>query len=536
MWKDRFSRPTRTGLVAAVLALALLLGLQYLWLRRLESYSAVAEQATLRNCLEAAGNEIESFYRGRAEGLLNLPPELFTEGWLKKAPVQWRTKGREGLRRLFLVDFTSTEFGSFLVYDEEEERLRTPLASDESLAMIVASAPWHYLGNRSREGMVGGLLRVEERDPAHRIVLNPISAGEKGVVGVAGMVLDEGFFRETLIPKVTRKAVQIYFPNQGEELEMISILPSAEAVERRRGSTEITYQSSVPFVFTDWQMSISPAGLSPNAWARASTALNMTLSVTLAGVLIGSLLLALRAADRSMHLSELKSDFVSNVSHELRTPLASIQVFAELLRSGRVSEAERVREYGRSIEAESRRLSRLIENVLDFSRIESDERTYQFAPGSLEEVVLAVLESFRVRASTKGFTVAYKEAQEELPLLAIDRDAIAQAIANLLDNAMKYAGESTQIEVAIEVEHEESALAVKISDHGIGIPPEEQARIFDRFHRVARGPVHDVQGSGLGLTIVQHIVRAHGGTITVDSRFGKGATFCIRLPLPEANS
>src|SRR6185295_1245001 len=238
--------------------------------------------------------------------------------------------------------------------------------------------------------------------------------------------------------------------------------------------------------------------------------------------------LALRSADRMMRLSTMKTDFVSNVSHELRTPLASIRVFAELLRLGRVQTPDKVREYGEYIERESRRLSRLIENILDFSRIESGRKTYTFAPTDVAQVVEGVLQSFDVHLRHHGFTVRVV-ADRPLPEVLADADALGQAIHNLLDNAVKFSGEARAIEVRLMLEDGE--IVVAVADRGIGIAREEQARIFERFHRVGTGLVHEVKGSGLGLSLVHHIMQVHGGRVTVDSEPGKGSTFALHLPV-----
>jgi len=283
-----------------------------------------------------------------------------------------------------------------------------------------------------------------------------------------------------------------------------------------------------PFVFTDWTMSLHSPGTTPEQWARANFAFNIALSALLAVVLMSGIALALRAANRAVRLSEMKSDFVSNVSHELRTPLASIRVFAELLRLGRAQAPGKIQEYGEYIEAESRRLSRLIDNILDFARIESGRKDYRFAPADLREVVAGTLKTFEAHLRHSGLRVTFEGMDGALPRIEIDPDAIGQALHNLLDNAVKYSGDSKEITVRLAKDGD--ALVVSVRDHGIGIPRAEQRKIFDRFHRVGTGLVHEVKGSGLGLSIVQHIVRVHGGRVVVESEPGKGSTFSICLP------
>ena len=155
-------------------------------------------------------------------------------------------------------------------------------------------------------------------------------------------------------------------------------------------------------------------------------------------MLLGGLTFALRAASREMRLSRMKADFVSNVSHELRTPLASIRVFGEFLRLGRVTDAQKTQEYGEYIENESRRLTQLINNILDFSKIESEAKTYELAPTDLGAVMEVTLRTLEVSLKHKGFTLHYDPPSAPIPTLALDGDAIGQAVANLVDNAVKY--------------------------------------------------------------------------------------------------
>jgi signal transduction histidine kinase len=268
--------------------------------------------------------------------------------------------------------------------------------------------------------------------------------------------------------------------------------------------------------------------------ARRNFVLNLALSMALAAALLGGIALALRTASREMKLSQMKSDFVSNVSHELRTPLASIRVFGEFLRLGRVENPDKAREYGEYIETESRRLTQLINNILDFASIESGRKSYRFERACVEEVVAETLKTFDVRLRQNGFRIAYEGPAEPLPPVLLDPGAIAQSLSNLLDNAVKYSDGGREIQV--RVRREGSWIAIAVQDHGIGIPRDDQTKIFDRFHRVSTGLVHDVKGSGLGLSIVRHIVEAHRGRVTVESQVGKGSTFSILLPIDAADA
>jgi signal transduction histidine kinase len=246
-------------------------------------------------------------------------------------------------------------------------------------------------------------------------------------------------------------------------------------------------------------------------------------------VMLGAgLLLVYANVRRELQLSRLKSDFVANVSHELKTPLALIRLFAETLELGRVKDEAKAQQYYRVINKESQRLSQLINNVLDFSRIEAGRRQYRFAPTSVARVVSDVVDAHRFQIEQHGFVLELDMA-EELPELPLDKEALGQALSNLVNNAIKYSREEKRIRIAVRVEADR--LLLSVADRGIGIAKSEQGKIFDQFYRAEDSLVHDTKGSGLGLALVRHIMEAHGGSVEVDSSPGKGSTFTLALPV-----
>ena len=232
---------------------------------------------------------------------------------------------------------------------------------------------------------------------------------------------------------------------------------------------------------------------------------------------------------RELRLSRLKSDFVANVSHELKTPLALIRLYAETLELGRVPNQERKGEYYRVINKESRRLTQLINNILDFSRIEAGRKEYRLVPSDIGAVVRDVVESYRFAIEKLGFTLEL-QLGDDLPELELDPEALSQALINLLNNAIKYSPEQKAITVSVRRELERVLLSV--SDRGMGIPRSEHRRIFEKFYRVETSLVHTTKGSGLGLALVQHITEAHGGHVELSSTPGEGSTFTLSLPVP----
>ena len=515
------------GFLAVLAPLSVLLSFQYLWLVDLSKKSAIAQEATLKNYLETVAAAVEYFYRASAVETLTLPSGLFTEHHLDKAAYYFEKKRASGARTLFLLSLWKDDWGKLLVYEPSIPSMEPPVGLSESQALYVALSPWQALANK--EAVLDSVgPTVDERDPNNRVILYPIVDDSSRLVGVTGMVVDNDFFKESLLPGVIKSSLPAFFSEHDREDLIVRVRDGKEAQAAVHGEV----RKWLTYVYTDHQLGLSNRSMRPQAWAHASFLLNISLSVLLSLVLLGGVALALRAASREMRLSQMKSDFVSNVSHELRTPLASIRVFGEFLRLGRAATPDKVREYGEYVETESRRLTGLVDNILDFARIESGRKTYDFEPADVRDVVESTLRGFEMRLKHSGFRISLEAPEGPLPPASIDAEAISQAVGNLLDNAVKYSGGSK--EIAVDLGRRDGWIVISVRDHGIGISRDEQKKVFERFHRVSTGLVHDVKGSGLGLSIVSHIVQAHGGRVTLESDPGKGSTFSISLPVaPE---
>lgn len=253
----------------------------------------------------------------------------------------------------------------------------------------------------------------------------------------------------------------------------------------------------------------------------------VALFVVLCVTLLGAYFLW-RDVTRELRLAAMRSQFIASVSHELKTPLTAIRIFSETLRLGRAKDAETRTEYLDTIVHESQRLTRLLNNVLDFSKIEKGKRRYHKEPASLAEIGRSVAETMQYPLMQQGFNLEVS-IEEDLPAMRVDRDAMEQALLNLLSNAMKYSGSSRDIDLGIY--HQDDHIVMAVKDHGIGVEASEQTHIFEKFHRVASPDNERIPGTGLGLALVAHIVEAHAGHIEVKSKPGEGSTFSIYLPL-----
>ena len=261
-------------------------------------------------------------------------------------------------------------------------------------------------------------------------------------------------------------------------------------------------------------------GLPAGIWIAA-------LALVLGIAVFGGYLL-LRDVDRDVRMNEVRSQFVASVSHELKTPLTSIRMFAETLAMGRGRDEVTRSEYLETIVHESERLARLVDNVLDFSKIEQGKKIYRLRPTRLEEVAGSAARAMQFPLAQQGFKLRVS-VQEQLPELNADPDAIQQAILNLLTNAMKYSGDAREIDLRLSARNGDAV--IEVADHGLGLAPEELKRIFDKFYRAPSHESRLIAGTGLGLTLVAHIAKAHGGRVEVESAPGAGSTFCMFLPI-----
>ena len=362
-------------------------------------------------------------------------------------------------------------------------------------------------------------------------VFLPLREGAKAELpAFAGFTLRQRYLTEEFFPELYASLFSDV--RSDEELIDLEVTLMGEKQMRVFASSEDSFDSEVKIsmapAFPKMESAIGYRGVTLEGLARKSFYESLLLTLFVLSALVAGILLTLRATARELRLAQAKSTFVSNVSHELKTPLSLIRLFAETLEMGRVKTAADAQEYYRIINRESQRLTHLINNILDFARIEAGRKEYQFEQADIGQVVEEVVTSYKHQLVASGFNLQV-EILRPLPSLEMDREAVAQAVLNLLTNAVKYSDHTK--EITIRVFEQKESVAIEVADCGIGIPRAEQEKIFENFYRVSTGLVHNTKGSGMGLALVKHVIEAHGGRIQVESTAGAGSCFTILLPV-----
>lgn len=354
--------------------------------------------------------------------------------------------------------------------------------------------------------------------------------GEKAIGGMAfdPDYLRDHFFPEMLDSEMSRNASE---PNNAGNQSVVMLhskydsTPMVVSPGWDDGAPEV--ERNLEGAFPNLTLAIKLRGTTLKEVAYRFMRTNFLILGGLTVLLAGGLGITYRNVSKEMALAKLKSDFVSNVSHELRTPLSLIRLYAETLEMGRMVSPDKYQEYYQIIRKESERLSALINNILDFSRIEAGRKEYDFRETDVCELVRNTLDSYRYQIAEQGF--AFEENIEPVPPMRVDREALARSLVNLVNNALKYSQDRKFI--GVNLYRKNGSVKLEVVDHGIGIPSQEQDRIFEKFYRVGDPLVHNTKGSGLGLSLVRHIVKAHGGDVSVDSTPGEGSKFTITLPV-----
>lgn len=369
--------------------------------------------------------------------------------------------------------------------------------------------------------------------------LFPLRGWDPNRVAFGGVAFDAEYLRNQFFPQhlenllkegtseaqVDTKNHPVFRITWGKDMQLLAQSPDWDG-----GEAEV--ERKFEGAFSNVTMGVKYKGTTVAAMGQRFIRTSFMVLAAISVLLGGGIWLMYRNVSKEIELAKLKADFVSNVSHELRTPLALIRLYAETLELGRLPSADKQRGYHRIIREESERLTALINNVLDFSRIEAGRKEYDFQTTDLRELVRETLESYRYQIEQQGFTFEEKIA-DDVPAVRVDRESIARSLLNLVNNSIKYSAEQKYL--CVNLYRENGSVKLEVIDRGIGIPRAEQEKIFEKFYRVGDPLVHNTKGSGLGLSLVQTIVHAHGGDVLVESNQGHGSKFTVVLPVGVAN-
>jgi two-component system, OmpR family, phosphate regulon sensor histidine kinase PhoR len=287
------------------------------------------------------------------------------------------------------------------------------------------------------------------------------------------------------------------------------------------------------WIFPNHSLAIGFSGFSLSEFTNQRLLKSIFLILAVNLVLVIGVWFVYKNTRKEMQLAQLKSDFVSNVSHELRTPLSLIRMYSETLEMDRVSTDKKKMEYYKNISHEAERLTHLINNILNFSRMESGKKEYTFNEVDINTLIENVLATYKDSIYEQGFTLE-QDITPENPHIQADEAAVSENLINLIDNALKYSNNEKYIKISSSKNNTDVLIIVE--DHGAGIALENQQKVFDKFYRETTALIHNTKGSGLGLTLVKHNMQAHKGDVKLESTPGKGSRFILRFPLNRSDN
>ncbi len=429
------------------------------------------------------------------------------------------------LYAVFIADSINDESIELLGWDELENYIKVDFAefNSEIKKLLLQN---NKVVNRLINYKNAGYRKLEPINAelnGDESILLFIEDTPAGSSRIAGMVIDpKEFTFRILSPKLQDVAQQEF---------LISVFNTAENFQFNSSKdfrTHEVQQAKDLWIFPDYQLGISLVGQTIEDLVQQRALTNILLIGLLTVILILGVWIVYRNIKKEVELAQIKSEFVSNVSHELRTPLSLISMFSETLEMDRVKTEEKKKEYYSIISNEANRLSKIVNSILNFSKMEAGKRQFNFVDSYLNDVVENVYRSYKFHLEQKGFKIDLVK-DETIPIIKIDEEAVSEALVNLIDNAVKYSDDKK--EIAIRTGKENNFAFVEVEDRGIGIPEKDQKKIFEKFFRVNSGNVHNVKGSGIGLSIVKYIVDAHKGEIKLTSKVGGGSKFRLLLPL-----
>ncbi len=488
------------------------------------------------------------------EEVRNVFPPLDTDRAERARQLDDILSKRPWLAHAFLYD---TDKG--LVFRSQPERLSEPEFLEEHKRIGKAFAGWFSIETKMiLEGIEHSARSITwyperaKRGDGYAYMPNAFflhPQATKHRVVLAGVSFEPDYLKQTFFPKMLEELIAYKLGEKGPNPLAMIVYPAQSESEAgwsasmggqpkdllaasagwTEGKPEVS--RNLDDVFRGLALGIKFQGTSVEALGQSWVHNSFRILGVLSLLLVGGLVLTYRSVSKEVALARLKSDFVSNVSHELRTPLALIRLYSETLELGRIKAQDKVQEYYRIIRTESERLTALINNILDFSRIEAGRKEYEFRTTDMAELVTNTLDTYRGQIDEQGFKFE-QSIDPTIPPVSVDREAIARSLVNLVNNALKYSDQEKVLKVKLY--RTDSVLKLEVADRGIGISRSEHSKIFEKFYRAGDPLVHNTKGSGLGLSLVRHIAHAHGGEVEVESSPGNGSKFTLWLPLADA--
>jgi signal transduction histidine kinase len=452
--------------------------------------------------------------------------ELQTDGGLPASPPKI-VAGLANVQQRYAVlrgAFATQANDLYLALPDSLATKRDQITQCISRALAAGAAEIEKMREQARKGYVRPAvlkLEIDSTDSQLLFVFSFDAENKNGSAQLSGMFFSsENFVQQVLRHKMAE------FESKNFLLAVRQAGTGRMIFATQNLTNAIFEQEESLWVLPDMKLAIKLAGLSTAQIARSRTQRTLFLMLGIDAVILAAVILLLRIILRETELARLKSDFVDNVSHDLRTPLGLIRMFAETLEMGRLTSEEKRQEYYRTLSREAARLTRMVNNLLDFSRIEAGRKAPKPKKAALPALIKDALDSYRFHLQQRGF-VLVEQLDGEAPPISADAEAVAQAFLNLLDNAVKYSAEEKHITVGLRREGEWAVIEVK--DCGLGIEAKHLDKIFGKFYRVETVG-HETRGAGVGLALVQHIMQAHQGSVEVSSTPGKGSSFLLKFP------
>jgi signal transduction histidine kinase len=415
------------------------------------------------------------------------------ETWYLSLPKELVTRGDSISKQLNLIHKS-------LQFISEDGKIIKQYVDDDQLRTTTKLGPFNCISGSINDHPILIVLRDEVSNSR-----------------IAGFKVDLNYVKQELINSTNN-----HFPNSAVAFQIVN---RAQALQN-----ETTYLGSIrelSSLVPLWRVWLQPRN--PESISQYVTKQRWIYGISILFLLLGmifGMVLVLRDMSREQTLVQLRNDFVSNVTHELKTPLTSIRMFAETVLMGRVKTKSDQREYLSIIVNESERLTRLINTVLDCSKIEQDEKQYHMRTINLSTVIEKAVDAMKYWLKENGFEIV-AEIEQDI-IVSGDEDAIEQTVNNLLSNAMKYS--HNRKEINIRLYEKDRSIRLEVQDRGLGIPESKQPQIFEKYYRAHSEHYADKGGSGLGLAVVKHIVDAHQGTIELKSKVNEGTTFTVIFP------